>query len=279
MTPRRSVLFLPASNARAVEKARGLDCDVVVMDLEDAVAPEHKAEARRAAVEALARGGFRAHEVGVRVNGLDTPWGAEDLSALTAANARLVVAPKISNAAEAAGYVSHLPHGAGLWAMVETPLALMNLPAIAAAPGLSALMLGVNDLAAMLETGHTPDREPLRTAMALTVAAARAHGLSAVDGVFNALDDEPGFEDECRQGRLYGFDGKSLIHPRQIEAANRVFAPSDDELAWARAVVQVFEKPENISAGVARLDGKMVERLHLERARRRLALHDLMRRP
>lgn len=274
MTPRRSVLYLPASNPRAVEKARTLPCDVVVLDLEDAVGPDHKAAARDAAVEALRLGGFQAREVGVRVNGLDTDWGEADLTALKAAAPAFIVAPKVSNADQAAAFTARLPGGAALWAMIETPGALFHLDAIAATPGLAVLMLGVNDLAAMLRSGPAPDREPLKTAMSLTVAAARAHGLSPIDGVFNALDDDAGFEAECRQGRLYGFDGKSLIHPRQIAGANTAFSPTVDEIAWAQGVVAAFAAPENEGRGVLRVQGTMVERLHLERARHVLALHD-----
>ncbi|MEH6664018.1 MAG: CoA ester lyase [Brevundimonas sp.] len=275
MTPRRSVLFLPASNPRAVEKARTLPCDVVVLDLEDAVGPDDKAAARSAAVAALRQGGFQAREVGVRVNGLDTDGGAADLAALAAASPAFIVAPKVSTADQAHAFTARLPGGAALWAMVETPGALFHLDAIAATPGLAALMLGVNDLAAMLGCGAAPDREPLKTAMGLTVAAARAHGLSPIDGVFNALDDEAGFAAECRQGRLYGFAGKSLIHPRQIAEANAAFSPSADEIAWAEAVVAAFDDAASAGKGVIRVQGAMTERLHLARARDMLALRDL----
>lgn len=275
MTPRRSVLYLPASNPRAVEKARTLPADVVVLDLEDAVGPDDKAAARDAAVAALSQGGFQAREVGVRVNGLDTDWADADLTALLAAAPAFIVAPKISTADDAAAFTARLPKGAALWAMIETPQALFHLDAIAATPRLAALMLGVNDLAAMLGSGPSPDREPLKTAMSLTVAAARAHGLAAIDGVFNSLDDDVGFEAECRQGRLYGFEGKSLIHPRQIAPANAAFSPSADEIAWAEAVVAAFKDPAHHGRGVIRVNGAMTERLHLERARDTLALRDL----
>lgn len=275
MTPRRSVLYLPASNPRAVEKARTLPCDVVVLDLEDAVGPDDKAAARSAAVLALRQGGFQAREVGVRVNGLDTDWGDDDLAALGGAAPAFIVAPKVSTADHAAAFTARLPDGAALWAMIETPRALFHLDAIAATPRLAALMLGVNDLAAMLRCGAATDREPLKIAMSLTVAAARAHGLSPIDGVFNALEDEAGFEAECRQGRLYGFEGKSLIHPRQIAPANAAFSPSAEEIAWAEAVVEAFDDRENRGRGVLRVAGAMVERLHLSRARDTLALRDL----
>lgn len=264
----RSVLFLPASNARAVEKARGLACDVAILDLEDAVAPEAKDPARRAARQALLDGGFGSR-VGVRINGLDTPWGREDLAALGDV-AELIVLPKVESPesiGEARG-----PGGAALWAMIETPRAVLALDAIAGAGGrLEALMLGVNDLASALGCGSGPDREPLKPWLAATVAAARAYGLAAIDGVFNRFEDEAGLKAECAQGRLFGFDGKSLIHPRQIAAANAAFAPSEAEAKRARAVVAAFAAPEATGKGAVRLDGAMVERLHLEAARRVLA--------
>ncbi|RZJ89711.1 MAG: CoA ester lyase, partial [Brevundimonas sp.] len=212
----RSVLFLPADNPRAVDKARGLDCDVAVLDLEDAVGPENKAAARAAAVEAVRQRGLRPR-LAVRVNAVDTPWGADDLTALAEAGAGLVVLPKVETPDTIADAARALGGGARLIAMIETPLALKNLWAIAeAGGGLEALMLGVNDLAATLTTGPSPDREPLKPWLAAVVAAARLNGLAAIDGVFNRLDDPEGLAAECAQGRLYGFDGKSLIHPNQI---------------------------------------------------------------
>ncbi|QBX37719.1 CoA ester lyase [Brevundimonas sp. S30B] len=269
----RSVLFLPASNARAVEKARSLPCDIAVLDLEDAVAPEAKVEARRAAQAALLDGGFRPR-VGVRVNALDTPWGREDLTALGDA-AELIVLPKIETA-EAVREAARLAPRAACWAMIETPRAVLGLDAIAGSgPPLEALMLGVNDLATALGCGASPDREPLKSWLAATVAAARAHGLIAVDGVLNRFEDEAGLQAECAQGRLYGFDGKSLIHPRQIAAANAAFAPAADEVARARAIVAAFAAPEAAGLGAIRLDGAMVERLHLKAAERLIARHDV----
>ncbi len=267
----RSVLYLPASNPRAVEKARGLDADVVILDLEDAVAPEMKAAARDAAVQALSEGEFRA-AVGVRINGLDTPWGAADLKALTAA--RIIVAPKVENAETVHSLSAALPSGCALWAMIETPAAVLRLDVIAGAGGaLHALMFGTNDLSAALDCGPSPDREPLKPWLAATVAAARAHGLLALDGVFNGIDDAAGLAAECAQGRLYGFDGKSLIHPAQIVAANAAFAPSLAEVAHARAVVAAFAAPEAAGLGVIRVEGRMTERLHLAAAERLLARH------
>jgi len=276
MRPARSVLFLPASNARAVEKARALPCDVAILDLEDAVAPEAKTEARAAAVEAIRAGGF-APRLGVRINGLDTPWGEADLAALAEAGAGLIVAPKVDSAEAMRALAGRVPADAALWAMVETPAALLNLRGIAAAAAaspLEALMLGVNDLAVGLGTGASPDREPLKPWLAATVAAARAHGLAAIDGVYNDFADAEGFAAECAQARLYGFDGKSLIHPSQIHPANAAFTPSEDEVAHARAVVAAFAAPEAAGRGAIRVEGRMVERLHLVAAERLLARLD-----
>lgn len=271
MSRARSVLYLPASNARAVEKARGLACDVAVLDLEDAVAPEMKAEARAAAVAAAREGGF-GPRLGVRINGLDTPWRADDLAALRDAPVDLIVAPKVENAATVRALSDAIRPGVDLWAMIETPRALVDLREIAEADGaLKGLMLGVNDLAKELKTGASPDREPLKPWLAAVVAHARANGLLALDGVFNRIKDEAGFTAECAQGRLYGFDGKSLIHPSQIEGANAAFGPTAEEIAWARRVVAAFAAPEAEGLGVIRVEGEMVERLHLTAAQDLLA--------
>lgn len=267
----RSVLFLPASNARAIDKARGLNCDIAVLDLEDAVAPEAKVEARQAARAALLDGGFRPR-VGVRVNGLDTPWGRDDLAMLGDV-ADLIVLPKVESP-EMVRHAAGLAPNAALWAMIETPRAVLALDAVAGSGApLEALMLGVNDLAEGLGCGTSPDREPLKPWLAATVAAARAHGLMAIDGVFNRFEDDAGLEAECAQGRLYGFDGKSLIHPKQIAAANAAFAPLADEVARAQAVIAAFAAPEAAGKGAIRLDGGMVERLHLDAAERLIARH------
>ncbi len=269
----RSVLYLPASNARAIEKARTLDCDVAVLDLEDAVAPEMKAEARAAAVEAVRSGGFGPRR-GVRINGLDTEWGAEDLKALAGTEVGLIVAPKVESAEAVGDLNAALPPRAALIAMIETPAALMRLESIAGAGGaLAGLMLGVNDLAATLGTGPSADREPLKPWLAATVAAARMHGLAVLDGVFNRIEDAQGLTAECAQGRLYGFDGKSLIHPSQIAAANAAFAPSPAEVAQAEAIVAAFADPASDGKGAIRVGGAMVERLHLASAERLLKRH------
>ena len=267
----RSVLYLPASNARAIQKARTLDCDVAVLDLEDAVAPEAKADARAAAVHAVRDGGF-GPRLGVRINGLDTEWGLDDLAAMKAAGAKLVVAPKVETPEMVHALTAGLARGSALWAMVETPRALLALAEIASADGaLDGLMLGVNDLAKALGTGASSDREPFKPWLAMLVATARANGLLAVDGVFNRIDDAQGLAAEAAQGRLYGFDGKSLIHPSQIAAANAAFSPSENEVAQARAVVAAFAAPEAEGQGAIRVNGAMVERLHLDQAQALLA--------
>lgn len=267
----RSVLYLPASNARAIEKARTLNCDVAILDLEDAVAPEAKTEARAAAVVAVQSGGF-GPRLGVRINGLDTPWGLDDLAALKAAGASLIVAPKVETPETVHAVTAQIAKGAALWAMIETPRALLSLTDIAGAGGaLDGLMLGVNDLAKALGTGPSPDREPFKPWLALLVCAARTHNLLAIDGVFNRIDDADGFAAEAAQGRLYGFDGKSLIHPSQIAPANAAFSPSEAEIEQARAVIAAFAAPEAEGLGAIRVNGAMAERLHLEQAQALLA--------
>ena len=278
LRPRRSVLFLPGSNARALEKARTLACDAVVLDLEDSVAPEAKAAARAQVVAALAAGGFGRREVVVRCNGLDTPWGEADLDALVACAPDAVLVPKIADAGDLARYDQRLadaPAPTRLWAMIETCRCLFHLDAIAGLGGstrLAVLVLGGNDLAKEMRAEPGADRAPLQPAMALAVAAARAHGLAALDAVFNPLDDPQGLEADCRLGRAFGFDGKTLIHPDQIEAANRVFSPSPAQLAWAQAVVQAFSDPANAGRGAVRAEGQMLERLHLVQAEQMLAM-------
>jgi citrate lyase subunit beta/citryl-CoA lyase len=275
--PLRSVLFLPASNARAIEKARGLACDAVVLDLEDATAPEAKAQARELMTETLAIGGFGARTVVVRVNGLDTEWGEADLKAAAEAGPDAILAPKVTDAESLLAYdrlIAGAPERTRLWAMVETCAAVLNLDALAALSGstrLAALVPGVNDLSKEMRCKPGRERMPLVPALALSVTAARAHGLYAIDGVFNALGDASGLQAECAQGRALGFDGKCLIHPDQIETANAAFSPDDAEIAWAKSVVEAFADPANAGKGAIRVGGKMAERLHLAEAERILA--------
>ena len=278
LRPRRSVLYLPGSNERALEKARTLPCDSVVLDLEDSVAPDAKEAAREQVVAALGAGGFGRREVVVRVNALSTPWGEADLEALVRVAPDAVLVPKITDAGDLARYDQRLagaPAPTRLWAMVETCRSLFHLDAIAglaSSTRLSAFLMGGNDLAKEMRAEVGADRAPLQAALSLTVAAARAHGLAVLDAVFNALEDTGGFEAECRQGRAFGFDGKTLIHPGQIDAANRVFSPSADQLVWARGVVDAFADPANAGRGVLRVQGQMAELLHLAQAQRMLAV-------
>jgi len=270
----RSVLYLPASNPRAIEKARGLTADAVILDLEDAVAPDAKAEARRAAVAALEAGGFRSR-VGVRVNGLDTTWGEDDLAALAGRKPDFVVAPKIESPEAVREVAERLPDGVALWIMVETPLSVLRLDRIAGAGApLAALMLGINDFGERMNLVLGPDRDPLKPWLAAVVAAARGHGLLAIDGVVNATDDADRLRTECLQGRAFGFDGKSLIHPAQIDAANAAFSPSPEEVARAREVVAAFAAADAEGKGAIRVGYRMVERLHLDAAHRLLARHE-----
>ena len=273
--PRRSALYMPAGNPRAIEKARSLACDVVILDLEDSVAPEAKPGARDLAVAATAAGGFGRRELVVRVNGLDTPWGEADLAAVAAGAVRphAVLAPKVSTPADVAAYAARLPQGVDLWIMVETCASLFALDRLAASGGpLSALVIGSNDLVKEMRCRVDAERRPLQTALSLTVAAGRAFGLTVLDGVWNEIADLAGLEVQCRQGVEYGFDGKTLIHPDQIAAANLAFSPDPDEVAWARIVAAAFKSAESAGKGVLRVEGRMVERLHLEQALRLLEI-------
>ncbi len=275
--PRRSALYMPAANARAIEKARDLPCDVVILDLEDAVAPDAKEIARQQAVEDVKAGGFGRREVVIRVNGLDTPWGADDLAAAAAARPDAILAPKVSSAADVAAYDAALSGATRLWVMIETCASLFALDAIAACTGasrLDALVIGTNDLAKEMRCRLTVERAPLVGPLSLSVAAARAHGLVILDGVYNGIADADGLARQCAQGAEFGFDGKTLIHPGQIEAANTAFSPAPDEVHWARIIVAAFDSPENASKGVLRVEGRMVERLHMVEAQRLIAVAD-----
>ena len=267
---RRTVLYMPASNARAIAKARTLDCDVVILDLEDAVAPDEKARARQQVVDEVRAGGFGTRELVVRINALDTPWGADDAAAVRAIGADAVLVPKVSSVAELAAIRAALGEdGPAIWAMIETCAGVLALPALAAAAGemrLAALVAGTNDLAKEMRCRPGADRMPLVPALAGIVMAARAAGIVPLDGVCNALDDPERLAAECAQGAVLGFDGKTLIHPAQIDAARAAFGPSAEDLAWAHAVIAAFAAPENADKGAIRLEGQMVERLHLAEA-------------
>jgi citrate lyase subunit beta/citryl-CoA lyase len=273
--PRRSVLYLPGSNARAIEKARTLPCDVVILDLEDSVAPETKIAARALACEAVRLGEFGRRELVVRINGLDTPWGADDAASVAEAGPDAMLVPKVASPEDLAAYRAAAGPALRLWAMIETCQAVFALDALGAAStaeGVEAWVIGVNDLIKEMRCRPGPDRAPLLPALALSVMAARAHGLDIIDGVYNDIPDLEGLARECAQGADLGFDGKSLIHPTHLEVANRAFAPEPEAVAWARTVAQAFDSPENSGKGVLKVEGHMVERLHLAQARRLIAV-------
>lgn len=268
--PRRSVLYMPGANARALEKAKTLAVDSVILDLEDSVAPEAKAEARATACAAITAGGYGRREMVLRVNGLDTPWGEADMAAAVAAKPDAILVPKVSSAADvtrAAAWAKGLP----LWVMIETPLAILNLKEIAQAAhaaNLTCFVLGTNDLLKETRMKAGEARAALMPALSQSVIAARAFGLDCIDGVYNDFKNEQGFAAECEQGVLLGMDGKTLIHPAQIDACNRIFSPSQTEMEWAKKVIAAFALPENAAKGVITVEGRMVERLHLAMAER-----------
>lgn len=276
--PRRSALFMPASNARALDKARTLPADAVILDLEDAVAPEAKPLARTMACDAARAGGYGRREVVVRVNALGTPWGEDDLAAAARSGADAVLLPKVEEAATVREALACLDaHGApaslSVWCMVETPRGVLGAGAIAGASRrVGALVMGTSDLTKDLHARLRPDRLPLLTSLSLCVLAARAHGCAALDGVHLDLGDDEGFAAACRQARDLGFDGKTLIHPKTIAVANEVFAPSAAELDWARRVTAAHAEATVRGEGVVLVDGRLVEGLHLEEARRLVAL-------
>ena len=282
--PRRSVLYMPGSNARALEKARELPADGLILDLEDAVAPEAKGQAREAIVKALQKGGFGDREVMVRINGLDTRWWVDDLDAIAAAKPDAVLVPKISDPGQLQDLAARIvdmgtdPH-IRVWAMMETPLAMLNVREIAAAAldsetRLAGFVMGTNDLAKDTRARIVPGRAPMLPWLMSCVAAARAYGLDILDGVYNDLGNETGFMEECREAVDLGFDGKTLIHPKQIAPCNEAFSPSPEEVATARKMIAAFDLPENENKGVIQIDGRMVERLHAEMARRTVAIAD-----
>jgi citrate lyase subunit beta/citryl-CoA lyase len=275
--PLRTALYLPANRASAVAKARTADCDAVILDLEDAVAPDAKAEARDAAVAAAHEGGFGDRLLVVRINAISSEWGADDCNALRDSGVAAVLIPKLSASSDLARYRNALGAEPELWAMVETCAAFLNLDAIAGSAsreGLTTFVLGTNDLALEMRCTLDADRSAVSSLLTQLVVTARAYGLSVMDGVFNALEDEAGFTAQCVQGAALGFDGKTVIHPKQLAAANTAFAPSDDQIAKAESIVAAFAAPENDGKGVIKLDGKMVEILHLREAERTLQIRD-----
>jgi citrate lyase subunit beta / citryl-CoA lyase len=278
LRPRRSLLFMPGSNPRALEKARVLPADGLIFDLEDAVAPAAKETARAAVAAALAAGGYGARELALRVNALDTPWGHADLAIAATLPLDAVLLPKVEDADRVRLTASQLdalgaPPELAIWCMLETPLGILNARDIAAAnPKLAALVVGTSDLTKDLHAVHTSDRLPLLTALGLVLLAARAYRLAALDGVHLDLADEDGFVLACRQGRELGFDGKTLIHPRQIEGANTAFTPGAEEVAWSRRIIAAYAEAVAGGQGVVVVDGLLVENLHVENARRVVAI-------
>jgi citrate lyase subunit beta / citryl-CoA lyase len=280
--PRRSVLYMPGSNARAIEKARTLPADAVILDLEDSVAPDAKAAARRQVTDAVSAGGFGAREVVVRINGLDTQWWLDDLNAVGKAKPDAVLVPKVSSPNHLEDVAERLVDISAdqkirVWAMMETPLAMLNARDIAAAASdvetrLAAFVMGTNDLAKETRAKIAPGRAAMLPWLMNCVAAARAFGLDILDGVYNDIADAEGFARECAQAWDMGFDGKTLIHPNQINPCNAAFSPSAEDVAHAKNIIAAFELPENRDKGVVQLDGRMVERLHADMARRTVAI-------
>ncbi len=268
--PYRSVLYIPGSKERALEKARTLPVDAIIFDLEDAVAADEKGNARETLKSALAAGGYGARVKIVRINGLDTEWGRADAEALRDMDADVVLLPKVNSAADVdalAAITGDLP----IWAMMETPRGMLNASEIASHPLMAGFVMGTNDLAKELQTRFRADRLPLMTSLGLCLLAAKAEGLIIIDGVYNAFKDDEGLANECAQGRDMGFDGKTLIHPAQIDITNAAFAPSDSEIDLARRQIAAFEEVEALGQGVAVVDGKIVENLHVVTAREILA--------
>ncbi len=283
--PRRSCLYMPGANERALEKAKTLPADTVIMDLEDAVAPEAKETARDTIRAAVTAGGYGHREIVVRMNGLDTEWGQADLKMAVEAGANALLAPKVIDGSDIdrlddAMSRAGAPAEMGLWVMIEMPKAILNIQDIAEAVGrtrMTTFVMGTNDLAKEYRARMTPDRLAFQTALGMSMAAARAYNIVAVDGVYNDIKNEQGLIDECEQGRDLGFDGKTLIHPSQLDTANRVFAPSPHDVEHAQAVIEAFADPENAGKGVLKVNGKMTELLHLDEARRTVAMDEAIR--
>lgn len=280
LRPRRSVLYMPSSNARALEKAKTLPVDALILDLEDAVSPDVKDSARESACAAAGSGDYGQREVTIRANGLGTQWFADDVAAIARSGAAGIVVPKVGSVADVETIVDALesagaPDDLRLWAMIETPQAILDVAAIArSSDRLAVLVMGTNDLVKELFAAHVPGRAPILTALSLSVLAARAAGIAVLDGVYNDVSDPDGLEAECVQGRDLGFDGKTLIHPGQVEAANRVFAPSLDDVEDAHAVIEAFDAAMAQGKAVATHKGRLIENLHVATARRILAVQE-----
>ncbi|MEO1207326.1 MAG: CoA ester lyase [Pseudomonadota bacterium] len=282
--PRRSVLYMPGSNERALEKAKTLEADSLILDLEDAVAPDSKVSAREKVCSAVRSGGYGERELVIRVNALDTPWGTDDLLAACEARPHAILVPKVSQPGDIMSTAKILKakgvsKTTKLWAMMETPLSILNARDIAATgadpnSGLVCLVLGTNDLLKESRARMTGDRFSVVPWLALTIAAARAFGLDVLDGVYNNFKDDKGLRDECEHGRTLGMDGKTLIHPTQVAPTNEIFSPTAEEVSWARTIIAAFDQPENANKGVITVEGKMVERLHMVMAKRTVAIAD-----
>jgi len=282
--PRRSVLYMPGSNTRALEKAKSLKADGMIFDLEDAVAPDAKEEARKNVCEAVKAGGYGEREVVIRVNGLVTPWGRDDIMAAARSGAHALLLPKV----EGAGYIREVlsimdvagaPENMAVWCMMETPLAMLHAERIAAAsPRIGALVMGTSDLTKDLAAQHTRDRLPMITSLGICMLAARAFDISILDGVHLDLADMEAFEAICHQGHDMGFDGKTLIHPKQIDTANQVFGPTEDEVAWSRRIIEAHAEASEEGKGVVVVDGKLIENLHIAEAHRVLRLAEAIER-
>lgn len=278
LRPRRSVLYMPGANERALEKAAGLQADALILDLEDAVAPDAKASARERVCEAATSGRYGQREVAIRANGIGTPWHDDDLRAIASAGPAAVVVPKVDSVADVHAIEKALEAGGApdhtrIWAMLETPVAVLHAEAVASASErLSVLVMGTNDLAKELQAAHVAGRGPLLTGLGLCLLAARATGKVILDGVFNDIKDPEGFEAECVQGRDLGFDGKTLIHPSQVDPCNRVFAPAPDDVERSQRIIDAFEIATAEGRGVVTVDGRMVENMHVAQARRTLAI-------
>ena len=284
LRPRRSVLYMPGSNARALEKGKTLPADALIFDLEDAVAPDAKSLARQQVVAALETGDYGHREIIIRMNGLKTDWGSQDLEAIAGSKADALLVPKVESAAQIQE-IESLMQSAGanaemaIWAMMETPLGMLHAEEIAAASKrLTCLVMGTSDLAKETNALHTRDRLPMITSLGLCLLAARAHGLTTLDGVHLNLDDDEGFAFSCQQGLELGFDGKTLIHPKTIAKTNEVFAPSEAQVDRSQQIVEAFEQAQLEGKGVVLLDGKLVENLHVETAKKTLALDKAIRR-
>ncbi len=284
LRPRRSILYVPGDNARALEKTQSLAADAIIIDLEDSVAPSNKEQARVQAMEAIRQGGFGSREIILRVNPIETPWGMADLHAALNAAPHAILVPKVSQPGDiigtakvvkASGAVDHIR----LWAMIETPMGVINAREIAACGPdpdnrLSCFVLGTNDLLKESRARSSNQRFAVVPWLAMTLVAARAYGLDVIDGVYNDFKDDAGFRAECEHGRTLGMDGKTLIHPAQVAPCNEIFSPTEDEVNWAQKIIKAFAEPENARKGVITVEGKMVERLHLVMAKRVAAIAD-----